>query len=179
MDKQYIINYEWPVSEGVSVQFYRLIGYKNLGFKEFSGRKGKKKANFACAKQKQLSKLGLAPKVIGNVCKVKCVDKDMLFLSDWGYITQIAQTKEKYSMKEIQSLVDNIKEKAGLKFWDCHDYNIGILKVRGKNKLVCIDTGEESFDRECNAWGFREPGPKCVDCKKYNCDCCDYYCEED
>ena len=61
--------------------------------------------------------------------------------------------------------------KTGLKFWDCHWYNIGTVKRGRKNKVVCIDTGKESFDGDSNAWGFAEPGPKCCYCEKYQCKC--------
>jgi hypothetical protein len=77
-------------------------------------------------------------------------------------------------LSEIQNLVNIIHDKTGLKFWDCHYYNIGYVTRNKKSKLVCIDTGKESFDRECNAWGFSEPGPKCNYCKKYQCKCSIY-----
>jgi hypothetical protein len=71
--------------------------------------------------------------------------------------------------------VDNIRDKTGLKFWDCHWTNIGYIK-RGRRKLlVCIDTGAESFTPYCNAWGFEEPGPKCPYCDKYQCYCSTTY----
>ena len=37
--------------------------------------------------------------------------------------------------------------------------NIGLIKRR-KKKLVCIDTGKESFSGYSNAWGYLDPGPK-------------------
>ena len=56
--------------------------------------------------------------------------------------------------EELENLVNKIKEKTGLKFWDCHWTNVGYIN----NRLVnCIDTGKESFTPYCNAWGFVEP----------------------
>jgi hypothetical protein len=74
-------------------------------------------------------------------------------------------------MKEIQSLVEEIYQKTGLKFWDCHWYNVGTVKRHNKRKVVCIDTGKESFDGDSNAWGFADPGPKCSYCNRYKCKC--------
>ena len=74
-------------------------------------------------------------------------------------------------MRNIQDLVDEIKEKTGLKFWDCHWYNVGTVVRNKKKKVVCIDTGKESFDGNANAWGFADPGPKCGYCLKYQCKC--------
>ena len=62
-------------------------------------------------------------------------------------------------------------EKTGLKFWDCHWYNVGLVK-RGKvKKVVCIDTGKESFNGMANAWGYNTPGPQCGYCNEYQCNC--------
>jgi hypothetical protein len=68
---------------------------------------------------------------------------------------------------KLQNLVEKIKDKTGMKFWDCHWSNVGYLK----GKLVCIDTGKESFTPYCNAWGFEDAGPKCPYCSKYQCYC--------
>jgi hypothetical protein len=74
-------------------------------------------------------------------------------------------------MKDIQNLVNDIELKTGLKFWDCHWFNVGIIKRDRKNLVVCIDTGKESFDAISNAWGFADPGPKCGYCSRYQCKC--------
>ena len=74
-------------------------------------------------------------------------------------------------MKNIQSLVEDIREKTGLKFWDCHWYNVGLVNRNNRAKLVCIDTGKESFNGVSNAWGFADPGPKCCYCNTYQCKC--------
>jgi len=164
------IDYNDFLACGGSVDLFSIIGSDNLGFKEFNGKLALKKATYAWKTQKKLAKFNLAPKVIGKVCKVKAKEDEKEWTSNWGYITELVHTREQYSYTAIEKLVNDIKSKTNLKFWDCHDSNIGILK----NRLVCIDTGSESFDRDCNAWGFREPGPRCVDCNKYQCSCCDY-----
>ena len=67
--------------------------------------------------------------------------------------------------------MQNIEKKTKLKFWDCHYYNMGYIKRNNKAKLVCIDTGSESFNRDADAWGMGTPGPKCNYCNKYQCNC--------
>ena len=156
--------------EGGSAGFYRLKESKTLGFKEF---RSKRDANFAYKTQKRLSRLGLAPKVYGKVCKIKVDIKDPYFDEEWseptgwGFLTQIVRVSQKLSRKKIQDLVEKIYKKTKLSFWDCHHYNIGTYR----NKYLCIDTGRESFDRDCNAWGMENPGPKCYECNKYTCKC--------
>ena len=151
--------------EGGSAGFYRLKESKSLGFKEFGS---KKDANFAYKIQLKLAKLGLAPKVYGKVCKIKVdIHENYSEPTGWGFITQIVKIRKRLSRSKIQHLVDNIRKKAKLDFWDCHEYNIGIHN----NKYVCIDTGKESFDGLCNVWGNNNPGPLCTDCNKYNCKC--------
>lgn len=161
--------------EGGSAEFYCVKQDKNLGFKQF---RNKKHAISAWKQQKLLSKFGLAPKVIGNICKLKIDHPNYIGKTGWGFITEKAklvdETKMKKRLREIQKLVDDIHSKTGLRFWDCHYYNIGYIKYKNKTKLVCIDTGNESFDRDSNAWGFSKPGPKCNYCNKYQCSCADY-----
>lgn len=151
--------------EGGSASFYILKESKTLGFKEF---RSKKDAIFAYKTQQKLSRLGLAPKVHGEVCRIKVRVYDDCFTSTgWGFITQIVKTTKRLSRQKIQKLVNDIRKKAKLSFWDCHEYNIGIYR----NKYVCIDTGKESFDENCNAWGMENPGPLCKECNKYTCKC--------
>jgi len=161
--------------EGGSAEFYRIAEDKNLGFKQF---RDKKFANRAYKKQKLLSKFGLAPKVYGKICRIQIETPYYNDLSGWGYVTERAKVLDEKVMKkrlnEIQKLVDTINKKTKLKFWDCHYYNIGYIKRNNKAKLVCIDTGSESFDSNSNAWGFSKPGPKCNYCKRYQCSCADY-----
>jgi hypothetical protein len=159
--------------EGGYCQFYPIKGHSFLGFKEF---RSKRKANYSRSVQKELSKFDLAPKIYSPVCKLKFFDRDdpdYDCISDWGYVTEVAEDiqPKKLSLAKIQNLVNEIYEKSGLKFWDCHYYNIGLVDRNNTQKLVCIDTGKESFDGYANAWGFAEPGPKCSYCNKYQCRC--------
>lgn len=169
----YTIDYSDWFDEGGYCQFYPIIEDKSLGFKEFYSKRHAVKAHSV---QKKLSKFDLAPKVYTKVCKLIMKDDqdyDFTMISDWGYVTEIADTKnsDKVSLTRIQNLVDEIYTKTNLKFWDCHYYNMGMVKRKGKQKLVCIDTGKESFDNDANAWGNTNPGPKCEYCKKFNCKC--------
>lgn len=169
--------------EGGSAEFYNIKENKKLGFKQF---RSKKSATNAYNKQKLLSKSGLAPKVHGKVCKLEIEvtvggygDYSYTDHTNWGYITEKAKILDEKIMKkrlrEIQSLVQSIEKRTKLKFWDCHYYNIGYVKRNNKAKLVCIDTGKESFDSMANAWGFNSPGPKCDHCNRYQCLCSNGY----
>lgn len=159
--------------EGASAEFFLLRENKKLGFKQF---RNKKIANNAYKTQKLLNKFGLAPRVYGGVRKLKIKDKHIdTYETNWGYITERAKLVNDKVMskrlRQIQTLVNKIHKKTKLKFWDCHYYNMGYIKRKNKAKLVCIDTGPESFDSSCNAWGFSDPGPKCNYCNKYQCYC--------
>jgi hypothetical protein len=165
--------------EGGSAEFYLIIEDQNLGFKQF---RNKKFANKAYEKQKLLSKYNLAPKVIGRVCKLpikieSCPEYKLY--TNWGYVTEKARILDdsvmKKRLKDIQNLVETIENKTRLRFWDCHYWNVGYIKRKNKAKLVCIDTGPESFDRDANAWGFGKPGPKCDYCNRYQCHCSNSY----
>jgi hypothetical protein len=162
--------------EGGSAEFYDIKEHKDRGFKQF---RNKKFANAAYQKQKLLSQYGLAPKVYGKVCKLKIRHQSICIDTNWGYVTEKAKIVDenimKNKLKQIQFLVENIEKKTKLKFWDCHYWNIGYIKRKNKTKLVCIDTGSESFSSLSNAWGLSSPGPKCDYCNKYQCDCADGY----
>lgn len=161
--------------EGGSAEFYLIRENQNLGFKQF---RNKKFATKAYEKQKLLSKYHLAPKVIGKVCKLPIIIEsypEYKMNTNWGYVTEKAKILDekvmKKRLKDIQNLVETIENKTRLRFWDCHYWNVGYIKRKNKAKLVCIDTGPESFDRDANAWGFGKPGPKCDYCNKYQCRC--------
>lgn len=160
--------------EGGYCQFYCIKDHPNLGFKEFKSKKHAKDAFYI---QKQLSIFDLSPKVHSNICKLTfaCKDSDISGMTQWGYITEIAKeinyTEDTRTLAEIQILVDSIFDTTKLKFWDCHFSNIGLIKRNGANKIVCIDTGKESFDGYANAWGLSNPGPKCEYCDNYFCNC--------
>lgn len=173
----YRINYSGWFEEGGSCQFYPIKNRKTLGFKEFSS---KKQAYFAYKTQKNLSKYDLAPKLYTTVCKLKFAKDTTGWIpefSDWGFVTEIAQpmkyTTNVRKLKLVQKLVDDIFDHTKLKFWDCHFSNIGIVYRKNISKLVCIDTGKESFDGYSNAWGMADPGPRCNYCLSYNCECVD------
>lgn len=166
---QYIIKDLELYQEGGSVEFYCLKHYPTLGFKQF---KSKRLAIDAHKRQRKLSKFNLAPKVCTDIRQLKISRYN---ISGWGFVTEKALILDEHIMlkrlDEIQNLVDNIYEKTGWKFWDCHYYNIGYVKRKNKRKLVCIDTGGESFSCDGNAWGNPDPGPKCSYCLKYMCNC--------
>jgi len=160
-------------NEGGCAEFYWIKEDKNLGFKQFGS---KKSATIAYNKQKLLSKSDLAPKVIGKVTKLKYELGDE---TNWGYVTERAKILDekvmKKRLKDIQNLVQTIEKKTRLKFWDCHYWNVGYIKRNNKAKLVCIDTGAESFNRDADAWGMGTPGPKCGYCNRYQCRCSNGY----
>jgi len=170
----YQIDYSAWSDEGGYCQVYPIKDKDGWVFKEF---RSKNKANEAHKNQKKLAKFDLAPQIHSKVCRLSFApDGDIVFddPSDWGYITEKASIHDpatKISMQQIQYLVEEINEKTGLKFWDCHWYNVGLVKRGRTNKLVCVDTGKESFDGYSNAWGNADPGPKCCYCKRYECKC--------
>lgn len=167
--KEFVISDPDNYSEGGSAEFYYLENNPELGFKQF---KNKSWAIDAYNRQKKLSELDLSPKVFTNVTRLKTPWNNA---SGWGFVTEKAMILDDHIMakklKQIQDLVNTIYEKTGWKFWDCHYYNIGYVKRGRKEKLVCIDTGKESFNSDGNAWGNPDPGPKCSYCLKYLCNC--------
>lgn len=170
----YEIDYSDWFDEGGYCQVYPIKNEPGLVFKEF---RNKKKAQEAYSIQKKLAKHDLAPRIYSKICKLDFAkEQDIIFYekSDWGYVTEYAKTCKANSsikMEHIQNLVDEILEKTGLKFWDCHWYNVGFVKRGKKRKIVCIDTGKESFSGMSNAWGLDTPGPQCRYCNKYECNC--------
>jgi hypothetical protein len=159
--------------EGGCAEFYWIKEDKTVGFKQFGS---KKSATIAYNKQKLLSKFDLAPKVIGKITKLKYEWGDD---TNWGYVTERAKILDENVMKkrlrDIQNLVETIENKTRLRFWDCHYWNVGYVKRNNKAKLVCIDTGPESFSSIANAWGMATPGPKCGYCNRYCCCCSNGY----
>ena len=174
INTDFLIDYSDWFDEGGHCQVYPIKDKKDMVFKEF---RNKKKAEESYKYHKKLAKFDLAPKIYSKICKLRSADDgDISFIdpSDWGYITEMAYLYEpntKISMKDIQDLVNDIQLKVGLKFWDCHWYNVGVVNRGKKKKVVCIDTGKESFDGDANAWANPDPGPKCSYCYKYQCKC--------
>ena len=169
----------WHNSGGYC-DFLPIKNYPELGFKCFHK---KYRAYKSLKNQKLLSELNLAPKVFSGICRIPYdYDAELLEFhnptittTEWGYITEkaIMIRSKIIPYKKIQNLVDKIKNKTSMKFWDCHENNVGYINRGGKKILVCIDTGDESFCGYSNAWGFEEPGPECPYCNKYSCLCDD------
>lgn len=169
----YLIDYSDWFDEGGYCQVYPIKNKPEWIFKEF---RSKKKAQESYSYQKLLSKFDLAPKIHSKICKLDFAPDDGCIFdepSDWGYITERAYPVDHTDarMKQIQDLVETIQNKTGLKFWDCHWYNVGLLLRNNCETLVCIDTGKESFNGLSNAWGMATPGPKCCYCEEYQCKC--------
>lgn len=184
INNDYIIDMKWCDSGGYC-DFLPIRGHQNLGFKNF---KHKKRAEESLYNQKILAKFDLAPEPITDLCKIPYgFDPELLktwnpkeTTTNWGYVTEKALMLDidaDIPYRKIQQLVDNIRQATRLKFWDCHMENIGYIKRGRKKKLVCIDTGEESFQGYCNAWGNFCPGPKCCYCNRFKCRCPTYYDE--
>ena len=174
INPDYLIDYSGWFDEGGYCQVYPIKNHKDLIFKEFIN---KKKAQESYRYHKKLSKFDLAPKIYSNICKLEFAPENDLYQpdpSDWGYVIELAKTYPagtKITIYDIQFLVDEIYNKTGLKFWDCHWYNVGVVKRNKKKKVICIDTGKESFDANCNVWANSDPGPKCSYCDSYKCKC--------
>lgn len=152
------------VDGGSQNSFYKVKG-KKYGFKSFPN---KSLATFAHAVQSTLAKEYLAPYVYSPVCRIRVPNYFMvangktetrMVLSDWGYLTEIAEpyccTSGDYCDGDcandngcvhndaIYNLRDDI-EGCGLEYIDAHPANLGYVK-RGKKKvLIVIDCGAES-----------------------------------
>lgn len=169
------IDYSGWFDEGGNCQVYPIQNSNSLIFKEF---KSKNKATQSYSIHKKLCKYDFAPKIFSSVCRLDFLVEDGWNPdepSDWGYIIERAYPvpHTKFYMESIQELVEQIEEKTGMKFWDCHWYNVGFVLRDNYKKLVCIDTGKESFNGMANAWGLATPGPKCCYCDSYKCKCPD------
>lgn len=174
LNTDYTIDYSDWSDEGGSCQVYPIKNQHELVFKEF---RSKKKAQEAYTLQKKLAEFDLSPSIVTKVCKLKFAEEEgvsFIDCSDWGFVTERAKVCDPNTVikrKDIQKLVNDIVEKTGLKFWDCHWYNVGLVKRGNSRRVVCIDTGKESFSGDANAWGLADPGPKCSYCSKYQCSC--------
>lgn len=180
INNDYLVDIEYSDSGGYC-DFMPIRNHETLGFKSF---KRKDKAQQALEYQKKLAAFNLAPIPVTDLCKIPYYFEPKILevwtpnntLTGWGFITEKASlinfdnSKSTYLYK-IQKLVENIWIKTKLKFWDCHEHNVGYIKRGRKQFFVCIDTGKESFDPHSNAWGFPEPGPKCCYCNRYQCKC--------
>ena len=137
--------------------FYRLNN-RRYGFKSFES---KTHAEFAYRVQKHLATIDLAPRVYGEVGRIRLpVDKYETELSDWGYITEIARPMPECYDDECdgaccdsgcdnRSIIDDVLgclEEAGLNYIDVHDGNFGFIRRKGSWVPVVIDVGYEGFD---------------------------------
>lgn len=139
-------------NQGSMSAFYVIDGKR--GFKEFCD---KYEAEYAHAVQSKLETYDMAPYVLSQVGKIRKSNGD---LSDWGYITEIAQTIgcggnscscgecdddiQFMHDKKICKLAHNMMWTAGVEFMDAHIGNVGFVRRNGKKVLVCIDFGTES-----------------------------------
>lgn len=173
-DIAYSIYWDAEFFDGGICQVYNIYGFeKDFVFKEFPTYN---KAKQAFDKQKILSKFDLAPKIKSDLCQLNFINnnKQPIQSTNIGFISEKAVVFDSptcFSLQQIQSLVDEIYKNTRLKFWDCHYNNLGIVYRNNKKKLVCIDTGLESFNKNINAWGNSTPGPKCNYCFNYDCKC--------
>ena len=155
--------------DGGYCTLFKVSGQPLLGFKSFIS---KSRAKYARKIQIKLSKYDLAPKVCSELCRMGYEPFFPYQVSGWGYITELAKPSNiNIQSWKIQKLVESIYDKTRLKFWDCHSANIGYIIREGKKKLVCIDTGKETWDGYANYFGNSDPGPKCSYCSKYKCIC--------
>lgn len=176
INNDYLVDMSWHDSGGYC-DFLPIKDHAELGFKCFHK---KYRAYKSIKYQSMLSKFDLAPKVLTGVCRIPYyydleflkVHNPTVTVTEWGYVTEKATLIDgDIPYPKIQKLVEKIKQQTGLKFWDCHENNVGYIKRERKKLLVCIDTGDESFCGYSNAWGFEEPGPKCPYCNRYQCKC--------
>ena len=155
-----------------SVSAFYVIDNKR-GFKEFCQ---KSEAEYAHTVQSKLETYNMAPYVLSQVGKIRNGNGE---LSDWGYITEIAEVigcggkrcncdecdDIMISMydNQIQDLADNMLRIVGVEFMDSHIGNVGFVRRNRKKVLVCIDFGSESvYDEDCQT----ETSCGC------DCECC-------
>jgi hypothetical protein len=159
---------------GYTLEKYRACGSRSdfytlkdsaYGFKTF---RNKKDADYARDTQIMLAELNLAPRVYSEVGKIRIgKSKKRQRLSNWGYITEIAEIVgcgepgcscdicyevEEDLCGEIAELQMTIDSDTGYSFGDAHIGNVGYVNRNGMDILVCIDTGEESVSNysECD-----------------------------
>jgi hypothetical protein len=133
---------------------------KKRGFKEFIG---KYEAEYAHSVQSKLETYDMAPYVMSQVGKIRKSNGD---LSDWGYITEIAETigcggnscscgecedTLEYSYDTPIIKLSRKMSEVGVEFMDSHIGNVGFVRRKGRRVMVCIDFGTESVcDEDCS-----------------------------
>lgn len=177
MTTAYVGKYE---DAGSRNTFYRLNNHK-YGFKSFEE---KRLAEFAYRVQKRLADFHLAPRVYGEVGRIRIpIDNYETELSDWGYITEIAKPMpyctEEYcdndctidsdckNSYDMRSVVDDL-DAEGLSYVDAHPGNFGFVRRNRVWIPVVIDVGYESYDDiDLDLYG---PDPYDGD-EEYDCNC--------
>jgi len=141
---------------GSRSQFFTIDNER--GFKEFDT---KSDAIRARKTQLALAAYNCAPKVLSEVGKIRMrenISYDETGFSRWGFITELAEIIEcggnDCECGDCEDVYDNMYpkikrlhkkiESLGYHFADDHIGNIGYVVRRGRNVLVCIDTGRES-----------------------------------
>lgn len=152
--------------------FYILDGER--GFKEFETEEDAQYAHYV---QSKLAYHNLAPKVLSDIGKIR-FRHDMV-LSNWGYITEIAEMigcgGNVCECGECEDIFDSIPrqrtrlvnkiEALGLEFMDAHVGNVGFVNRKGRKVLVCIDCGKESvYDSDVDD-NYLEDDCGCEQCK--------------
>ena len=154
MGTAYVGKYE---DAGSRNTFYRLNNHR-YGFKSCET---KQLAEFAYRVQKHLADIDLAPRVYGEVGRIRLpTDEGETELSDWGYITEIAKPLPDCYDEEcdgdccdsccknsyiIQDVIDRLEEN-GLSYVDGHRGNVGHVRRNRVWVPVVIDVGYEGFE---------------------------------
>lgn len=165
--------------------FYRIVGSRRLGFKCFQT---KENADFSYMIQKELAITNMAPKIYGDVGRIRYGGQ----LTDWGYLTEVAKPMAEcnddeycdgecfdsscYNGIRIQDVVYELDNYYGLSYVDAHRANFGWIRRKGSSILVPIDFGIESFNGvDEEKWGEvdweglnSEGSCNCSACRRYN-----------
>ena len=161
-------------NEGSTSAFY-VIDNKR-GFKEFSD---KYEAEYAHSVQSKLEDWNMAPYVLSQVGKIRKSNGD---LSDWGYITEIAQVigcggnmcncgdcgdDLEYSYDAPIYKLSLRMQEVGVEFIDSHIGNVGFVRRKGRRVMVCIDFGSESVcDEDCSIDPYDNDECNCLVCQQ-------------
>ena len=169
---------------GTRSSFFRIVGNKKLGFKCFLN---KNSAEFSYKIQQGLAKDDMAPRVYGEVGRIRYGGE----LTDWGYLTEVAKPmavcceedcdgdcydSDCSNSVDIQSTVWVLNNYHGLSYVDAHRANFGWIRRKNMSMLVPIDFGIESFNGiDENIWGeidwdglAAENTCNCTECRRYD-----------
>lgn len=155
---------KWEICRGAEADYHRLT--QNYGLKVFLE---KDSCQFAYKKQKQISKTGRAPEVVGKIIPVcvvpnnitsrKCYE-DGKELVLWGYITEHVRVFDYCVADSVFEDWDQSMDSSH-PYWKAADelanyferyYNVeydghnGNYGITSKGKVVMIDFGEISFE---------------------------------